>query len=340
MKFGVFDHMDDSGAALPEFFADRLRIVQAYDRCGIHGYHVAEHHNTPLGYAASPSVWLGAVAQATTRLRLGPLIYVLPLYDPLRLVDEICMIDALSNGRFMLGMGRGTSPIEAGFFGVPGDEMQGRYFEASDLILKALQSDRLTHEGRFYRYRDVPMTMRPVQRPHPDLWYASRSPESFVWAARNRANTVTLAIDDDVRKLTDVYRATWADEGNDPADLPLVGVSRHIVVAETDAQAQALARPAYARWLAGFRKLWLDNGYDVPIRELYPDTWDDLVAIRNGCAGSPETVLDYTRREVERCGVNYLVSWFAFGDLPTEAAIHSVELFSRHVMPAFKDAQS
>jgi alkanesulfonate monooxygenase SsuD/methylene tetrahydromethanopterin reductase-like flavin-dependent oxidoreductase (luciferase family) len=335
MKFGVFDHVDDSGADLARHLKDRLRIVEAYDRCGLHGYHVAEHHCTPLGSATSPGVWLAAVAQRTRRIRLGPLIYILPLHHPLRLIEEICLLDALSDGRLMLGMGRGASPIEAGFFGIPGGEMQQRYFETSEIVMKGLQADRLTHEGAFYSFRDVPMAMRPVQRPHPELWYASRTPDSFAWAARAGANTVTLAFDDEVRTLTDIYRAAWVEAGRAIADLPLVGVSRHIVVAETDAEAKRLAASAYARWLASFRRLWVDAGGPAPLSDLYPDTWEELEARRNGCAGSPETVLAYTRAEAERCGVNYLVSWFAFGDLPVEAVIRSVELFASGVMPAF-----
>jgi len=335
MKFGVFDHVDSSGLPLAEHYAARMRIVQAYERCGIHGYHVAEHHSTPLGYATSPSVYLAAVAQHTSRIRIGSLIYILPLYHPLRLVEEICMLDHLSNGRLMMGIGRGASPIEAGFYGIPGEEAQQRYFETSDLIMQALQTDVLSFNGKYHQYKDVPMTMRPLQQPHPELWYASRAPDSFAWAARAGANTVTLAIDDQVRQLTDIFKATWLAEGNPIETLPLVGASRHIVVADTDAKAKDLAARAYDKWLSSFRKLWMENGYGKPLTDLYLDTWQEMEAIRNGCAGSPETVLEYTRQEVERCGVNYLVSWFAFGDLPEADVVRSVELFAEHVMPAF-----
>ena len=78
IKFGVFDHVDDSGVCLKEHLENRLKIIEVYDRCGIHGYHVAEHHGTPLGYASSPSLFLSAVAQRTRRIKLGPLIYILP----------------------------------------------------------------------------------------------------------------------------------------------------------------------------------------------------------------------------------------------------------------------
>ena len=335
MKFGVFDHVDASGASLRDHFENRLKMVEVYDRCGIHGYHVAEHHATPLGYASSPSVYLSAVIQRTKRIRIGPLIYILPLYHPLRLVEEICLLDNMSGGRLMLGIGRGASPIEAGFYGVPAEEQQKRYFEATEVILKALQSDTLTFEGEFFSFTDVPMTMRPLQQPYPELWYASRTPESFAWAARAGANTVTLAFDDQVRQLTDIFKGAWVEAGNDIADLPLIGVSRHIVVAPTDAEAKQLAARAYEKWVSSFRKLWLDKGHATPLADLYPDTWEELEASKNGCAGSPETVRRYVLEEVERCGTNYLVSWFAFGDLTVEDVTRSVELFAGQVMPAF-----
>ena len=115
----------------------------------------------------------------------------------------------------------------------------------------------------------------------------------------------------------------------------MVGVSRHIVVAETDKAAKTLASQAYRRWVTSFRKLWADNDYKLPLTDLYPDTWEELEGRRNGCGGSPATVRRYALEEAERCGTNYLVSWFAFGDLSVEQVIQSVSLFSQHVMPAF-----
>ena len=112
MKVGVFDHLDRNDRPLHAFYEERLKIVEAYDRGGFYAYHTAEHHATPLGLAASPSVFLAAVAQRTQRLRFGPLVYTLPLHHPLRVVEEICMLDQISRGRFELGVGRGISPIE------------------------------------------------------------------------------------------------------------------------------------------------------------------------------------------------------------------------------------
>ena len=109
MRFGVFDHLDDSGVPLGRHFEERLRLIEAYDRAGFYGYHLAEHHNTPLGYAPSPGIFLSAVAQRTKRLRFGPMVYLLPLYHPLRLIDEICMLDQMSGGRFLFGVGRGVA---------------------------------------------------------------------------------------------------------------------------------------------------------------------------------------------------------------------------------------
>src|SRR5262245_48903335 len=102
LEFGVFDHVDRNPARpLADFYEDRLKLIEAYDRAGFYGYHCAEHHSTPLGMSPSPSVYLAAIAQRTKRLNFGPLVYTLALYHPLRLAEEICMLDQTSRGRFL-----------------------------------------------------------------------------------------------------------------------------------------------------------------------------------------------------------------------------------------------
>lgn len=341
MKFGAFDHVDASGLPLGAHLEARLRMAEVYDRCGIHGYHVAEHHGTPLGFAPSPSVLLSAVAQRTRRMRIGPLVYMLPMYHPLRLLEEICMLDHMSGGRLMLGVGRGVSPHELKLFGVDLSKAQEMYVEAFDILMKGFREDRLTYQGRHYQFDQVPMTLKPLQQPHPELWYGVLSPDTTAWAAANDVNIVTLALDAGARHIAERYRAEWARLGK-PADrMPLIGVSRHVVVADTDAEAKTLARRAYAKWVDSFDRLWRDSGTSVriafpPIAALYPETWDEVEAVGNGIAGSPETVRRFVLAEAERTTMSYLVSWFAFGDLTVEQVTHSVELFSRHVMPAFQ----
>src|SRR5260221_7408944 len=99
MQFGIFDHLDDSGVPLGRHFEDRLKLIEAYDKAGFYGYHLAEHHNTPLGYAPSPSVFLSAVAQRTKKLKLRPMVYLFPLYHPLPLISEVSPLDHKSGRR-------------------------------------------------------------------------------------------------------------------------------------------------------------------------------------------------------------------------------------------------
>jgi len=171
MKFGLFEHMDDSGVPLGQQFESRLSLLEACDRYGFYAYHLAEHHGTPLGLAPSPGLFLAAVAQRTRRLRLGPLAYSLPLYHPIRLIEEICMLDQMSGGRLELGVGRGVSPFEVGFYGVNPADGSRQFPEALRVIKQGLTTEELTFSGEFYNFKKVPMVLKPVQRPHPPLWY-------------------------------------------------------------------------------------------------------------------------------------------------------------------------
>jgi alkanesulfonate monooxygenase SsuD/methylene tetrahydromethanopterin reductase-like flavin-dependent oxidoreductase (luciferase family) len=331
--FGVFDHMDRSVEDLARQYEDRLTLGEAYDRAGLHAYHLAEHHGTPLGLAPSPSVFLAALAQRTTRLRLGPLVYTLALHDPMRLIEEVCMLDALSGGRLELGVGRGISPIELRLLGVDPDEAPGLFAERLEILLRGLASDRLTYRGEHHAYDDVPVEVRPVQRPHPPLWYGLGHKGSAPRVAKAGMHAVCNGRAEAVREVTDAYRAAWAHEGRAPDELPLLGRSFHLVIADTDAEAIDLLRPAYSAWFASLDHLWREHGTRVPLgMPEYP-----VEALEAGIcvAGSAATVRERLRDETTRAGVNYVLGRFAFGGLALDASLRSVELFAREVAPAF-----
>jgi alkanesulfonate monooxygenase SsuD/methylene tetrahydromethanopterin reductase-like flavin-dependent oxidoreductase (luciferase family) len=338
VKFGVFDHMDEAGGPLGELYANRLVLVEAYDRAGIHAYHLAEHHSTPLGCAASPGLFLAAVAQRTTNLRFGPLVYLLPFYHPLRLIEEICMLDQMSNGRFQLGVGRGVSPFETQAYGLDFAQTKEIYHEAFELILRGLASNELTFEGKHFQFRNVPMILRPLQRPHPPLWYGTTIPENAEWPAANGVNIVSIALRPTVRAIIERYRAARATLRRHANGGSLMGVARHVVVADSDDEARRIARRAYPRWRESFRWLFARHGAEPRIAALYPASFDELQAIENGVAGSPGTVRDFFRGEIEATGANYLLGWFAFGDMTLAESLRSIELFAREVMPAFPAA--
>ncbi|HUT48957.1 MAG TPA: LLM class flavin-dependent oxidoreductase [Alphaproteobacteria bacterium] len=332
MHIGVFDHLDRGAADLDSFFEDRLRLIECYDAAGVYAYHLAEHHGTPLGMAPSPSVFLAAVAQRTRRLRFGPMVYCLPMYNPLRLLEEICMLDQLSGGRLELGVGRGISPVEAGFYGLDPSETPAMYQEALDFVLQGLAGGDFSFEGTFYRVSDIPMILHPVQRPHPPLWYGTANPEAATWTASNAINIISNQPPDTVRAITDRYRATWATSGHSHKALPMMGLSCHVVVAETEHEALESARRGYRAWRSSFMYLW-DRAGRAPVTVSYPEAFDDLAAIGLGVAGTPEQVTEAIERLAGQAGINYFVCRLAFGDLSFDESARSLALLADRVMP-------
>ncbi|MBV8394241.1 MAG: LLM class flavin-dependent oxidoreductase [Alphaproteobacteria bacterium] len=335
MKFGVFDHMDRARSDLGQQFEARLRLIELYERSGFYAYHLAEHHATPLGMAPSPSVFLAAVAQRTTTLRFGPLVYTVNLYHPLRLIDEICMLDQMSGGRLELGVGRGISPYEVGYYGVDPATGPERFAEALDVILKGLTEPRLSHHGKYFSFTDVPMEMQPVQQPYPPLWYGANSLESADRLAKQACNTVVGMRADGVGRFAARYRTAWKALGRDEAEMPLIGLSRHVVVGDSDHEAKAAARRAFVPWYDALIHLWRAHGVGLP-RQLIPAAFEDALDQGYIIAGSTATVRDRMRRDNEIAGINYCICRMAFGDLSFEESARSVELFAKEVMPALQ----
>jgi alkanesulfonate monooxygenase SsuD/methylene tetrahydromethanopterin reductase-like flavin-dependent oxidoreductase (luciferase family) len=341
MQFGVFDHMDRAAVPLDRFYADRLRLVEAYDRAGFYGYHVAEHHATPLGVAPSPGVWLAAVAERTRQLRFGPLVYLLPLYHPLKLLEEICMLDQMSGGRLMLGVGRGISPIELRYYGIDPDVAPAMYAEALEVILRGMTTKELNFEGQYYSYTNVPMELAPLQQPYPPLWYGIGRPDSVPWAAARRVNVVANLGGKDMRAITDRYRVEWAGLGMPAGELPLMGVSRHIVIAETRKEALEIAKRGYDKWRESFLLLWRKHNMQLPNpNALFPEQFEEAEAEGRAVAGTPDQVRAFVQRSIDEGGLNYLLCRFAFGDITVDEALQSVDLFVSHVKPVITPAQA
>ncbi len=333
MEFGIFDHLDRNDLPLNEFYEQRLKIAEAYDRGGFYCYHIAEHHATPLGLAASPSVFLSAVAQRTNNLRFGPLVYTLPMHHPLGLVEEICMLDQMSLGRLEVGVGKGISPIEAAYFGVDPDQRLAIYLEALEIVRQGLTSKTVTFKGKHYEFADVPMELTPFQTPHPPFWMGVGNPEAAEIAARTGCNFVALSTAAQLRQFVDRYNAT-AKPTFAPA-APKMGLGRFVIVADTDEEALLLAHRTYPKWHAHFHHLYHRHGRTAVLGDR-PADFDQIKDGGRGIAGSPQTVARMLTEQLTEGQANYFVGQFAFGDISLAEAQRSVELFVREVMPVLR----
>ncbi len=338
LQFGIFDHLDRNDLPLRDYYEQRLQVIEAFDRCGFYAYHLAEHHFTPLGMAPSPSVFLSAIAQRTSRLRFGTFVYALPVHHPLRVLEEICMLDHLSGGRLEIGFGRGSVPFEISYYGQNAEERQEIYAERLELILKAFTAKNLTWNGRYDRFENVPMEFAPLQKPHPPLWYGAHSPDSAERAARKGLNVVTNDMPDNARAIMARYLKVWA-EVQGAAAPPKMGVVRFIVVADSDSEALKIARRAYLCWRASFSYLSELNG-TLPQSPLRADSYDALIRQGQAIAGSPDTVSEFLARQFDDNPANYLVGQFCFGDLSLAEMLRSTELFAARVMPALRSARN
>jgi alkanesulfonate monooxygenase SsuD/methylene tetrahydromethanopterin reductase-like flavin-dependent oxidoreductase (luciferase family) len=274
------------------------------------------------------------VAQRTRRLRFGPMVYAVPLHHPLRLIEEICMLDQLSGGRLEIGFGRGSSPVELAFYGQDPAKAQALYSEALELILQGLTRRKLNFDGAFFSFKNIPMELEPLQKPHPPLWYGVHSVEAAERGAHQRLNMISLDSASDTRRYYDKFRAVWR-AFNGAAPEPKLGLSRFIVVAEDERDALAAARRAYPIWHRHFYYLFsLRGGKPAHPR---PPEFNEMMKISQAIAGDAETVREFLHSQLEESGANYLVSQFAFGDLSLAETLRSVRIFKEHVMPALTE---
>lgn len=342
LEFGVFDWIDTHPGMTPaEVYDLRLGLLAEADRGVFTTYHVAEHHGAPLGLAPSPAVFLAAAARTTERIRLAPTTFIVPLYDPLRLVQEIGMLDQLSHGRLDIGVGKGSSPIEAAMYGLTPPETAARFDEWMPAIVEAMETGSFRRPGS--GAAAIPLHVPVYQRPHPPLWYPTSNAASIPRLGDEGYNVLfgfgfvspgLETVREQSRVFFERFRASAAAGGvrySLPGRTPRFGILRHVVVAPTDDEALDLARPAFDAHYDSFTHLWRLHGSD---RTPGPLDFDDLVAEGKLLVGSPATVAEQVARAVTDGEINYLAGAFAWGSLDREPSLRSLRLFRDEVVPA------
>ncbi len=335
MKYGIFDHIERrSDVELAQQYEERLQLVQAAEEGGFYGYHVAEHHHSPLCLAPNQAVYLAAVAQRTKTLRFGPLVYVLPLHQPIRLLEEICMVDQLSDGRMQIGVGPGTGGgTEFAMWGGDAGENRDRFEETLEVLRRGFQCEFLTHHGKYFNYDDLWMELRPKQTPHPPFWYAGNA-ES---AARRGMNFIGGGSIGALAQSLTRYKEIWAKGAGDgsidrPAE-PLYGGTQHVYIADSDDEARERVATAWKSYRGHFPKPQPPGKEAIATTPRIGGPAPETPA---AIYGSPETVRHYVQSYAERSGANYFVPAFQWGDLTHKEALRSLTLFTSEVMPSIK----
>jgi alkanesulfonate monooxygenase SsuD/methylene tetrahydromethanopterin reductase-like flavin-dependent oxidoreductase (luciferase family) len=336
VSFGVWDHFERRpGLPLDLQFQQKIALLQEAEQFRFVGYHVAEHHLSPLDMAPSPNVFLAALAQATQRLRIGTMVYILPLYHPARLVQEICMLDNLSGGRLDVGVGRGIRTVEHVWFGLDPAEARQRSEETLQILVESLCSGNLRHSGTYYSIPDATLDMLPMQRPYPPLWYAGGAE----FAGRRRLNYLGRTAEDVAKYWALAEAADGSPEAlNRHLGSPIAGITRHVVIRENADDAAAIARRAWDVFQDNFRATStnLTNG-----RTSASSRQDFDTALRDGTrllVGTPALVRDFVQASVERLAGRpnfYFAPALQWGDMSLDESLESVRLFAAEVMPAF-----
>ncbi|HWE76280.1 MAG TPA: LLM class flavin-dependent oxidoreductase [Stellaceae bacterium] len=342
MQFGIFDHVDRNDRPLAQQLDERIRYVALAEELGFYCYHVAEHHASPINMVPVPGLFLAAAARATKRIRLGPLVYLLTLYSPLRLIEEVALLDHLSHGRFEFGVGRGVSPFELNYHNVSYDDSRAIFQDALSAVLEGLTHERLNYAGKYFTYRDVPMELKPMQLPHPPVWYAASNAESSRWAGERGYHFATLGSVETARTNIAGFKEGLAKAKSVPTPKPefpdgvAIGVHRQIFVADSDDEARrrgAIFREQHHNSLTKLRR---ENKEYPGFTRSTPETFEDAIKQRNIVYGSPKTVREEIARQIDELGINYFIGSFMFGNMQPDDAARSLRLFASEVIPAFQ----
>ncbi|HXQ49463.1 MAG TPA: LLM class flavin-dependent oxidoreductase [Stellaceae bacterium] len=363
LDFAFWDAVGGYGTStevMADIYDEHIRLAREIEEMGYHSYFVIEHQNSPIGRITAPTVYLTAVARATTKLRIGAMMWQLPLYHPLRLAQEVAMLDQLSRGRVEFGTGIGVHEHEFIRWGVDYYQRAAISGEVLQLVKMAWTQDEVTFKGKYFTFDEALPQPKPFQKPYPPIWAAVHSDAAIEFAARGNFHvSQNLDTDEVVARKFELYRKIWR-ECKHPGPMPRVFLQRQIHVAETDAKAREEAEPWLVNPAGGAvpvgggpiektRIGWGTNPRGMGSDSMRPDdaargltirrsgeSWD--FNIDNGLAivGSPETVRRKLEEGKKLIGYDIFCGNHEIGRMPKDQVLKSIRLLGKEVIPAFK----
>jgi probable F420-dependent oxidoreductase len=311
----------------PQLYRETLDQAAYAEQLGFASVWLSEHHFSDEGYLPSLAVMLGALAERTSRVRLGTAVLLAPLHHPLRLAEDLAVVDQLSRGRLDVGLAPGYKPDEFAVLGVPKSERGARTDEIIEILRLAWQGKPFSYAGRHYRFDDVVVAPPPVQQPGPPIWVGGSS-----LAAARRAARYGTCFMPDSGAGPDVYQA-YRTEASGP---PRVATNRVLFAADSRDQAWEICADhllfqfnAYRRW---FSAAGDDDTHGAELTD------PAVLSPEHYFVGTPDDILAAINESQQRFGYEELVFWARPPGMPIEHSTASLELIARHVLPALQEA--
>ncbi len=349
MKFSLFyltSYVQSVHGSERGLYDQLITQVQAAEQMGMEAVWLAEHHFFDYGGHVPSIPVLGAtIAARTTRIKIASGIVMIGLQDPIRVAEQFAMLDQLSNGRVLFGIGRGFQKCEFDAFQRKMDDSRIAFDEAHDVIRKAWGQERFSHDGRFTKVKNLRVLPKPLQKPMPPFYVACTfTPQSFQWTGTQGHNLlfVPYASPDleAVRQNVELYRSAYSTAGHGKSGDVVAAL--HMYCGETAEKGKEEPRKAMMHYLAQFSESTREaehsdayQGYDGLSEALSKFDYDSFMYPDRVIFGDPDQVTARIRY-YEAMGVTQMGFVVDFGGLPHAQIMASLDRFHRAVMPRFR----
>jgi alkanesulfonate monooxygenase SsuD/methylene tetrahydromethanopterin reductase-like flavin-dependent oxidoreductase (luciferase family) len=343
MKFGLmFTFQLPPGCGIPwnTPYQDMLDCLPRAEELGYESMFMATHHAKTDGLCPGPLIACAGAAAVTKTMRIGTAVLLVPMYAPLKLAEDIAVLDNLSQGRFVFGVAPGYVAEEFAAHGIPREQRVGRFEESLDLMITAWTEDEFEFDGKYFQVPRTVMTPKPMHKPHPPIWYGVSATKSLERAAKRRAVQI-MSPRHGVQELKAHYAPYEAKAAELNWTIPERPIIRQVFVAPTQQQAEAIAAPAVNHLYrelygkasaAGDRVLRADDGSVITDHDQVDfETFKDRYII-----GDPEFAIQSIKRYESAINPSEMVCWMHMPGITGRDAMDSVTLFAREVMPHFQ----